>query len=359
MLGLVLPLGLSFHTFQAMSYTIEVYRGNQPAERHLGIYALYVMFYPQLVAGPIERPQNMLPQFHARQTYEPRRVAAGLKIMAWGMFKKVVVADNLAIVVGPVFAHPRAYSGAGLAVATLCFTFRIYCDFSGYSDLAIGSARVMGFKLMTNFDAPYEATSVTEFWRRWHISLSTWFKDYLYIPLGGSRRGAARSVLNKMIVFLVSGLWHGANWTYAIWGGLHGVFVVGEQLAGRSIDPPGAPSRLRGPRRWLATALTFALVSLAWIFFRADHVGDAWEIVTRIFRFAPASELPAGALDSKVGFLALAPVILALEAVARRGGLVARIERLPALSRYALYAALVYGTLLFRGVTAQFIYFQF
>jgi D-alanyl-lipoteichoic acid acyltransferase DltB (MBOAT superfamily) len=358
MLGLVLPLGLSFHTFQAMSYTIEVYRGNQPAERHLGIYALYVMFYPQLVAGPIERPQNMLPQFHARQTYEPARVAAGLKLMAWGMFKKVVVADNLAIVVAPVYAHPSAYPGAGLAVATVCFAFQIYCDFSGYSDIAIGSARVMGFKLMTNFDAPYEATSVTEFWRRWHISLSSWFKDYLYFPLGGSKRGAARSMVNKMIVFLVSGLWHGANWTYAVWGGLHGVFVVGEQLAGRAVDRPGAPSRLAGARRWLAGALTFALVCLAWVFFRAADVGDAWQIVTRILRLAPASGRPV-ALDSKVGFLALVPVVMALEAINRRGGLVGRIERLPAISRYALYAALVYGTILFRGVSAQFIYFQF
>jgi alginate O-acetyltransferase complex protein AlgI len=359
MLTLVLPLGLSFHTFQAMSYTIEVYRGNQPAERHLGIYALYVMFYPQLVAGPIERPQNMLPQFHTRQTYQPARVASGLKVMAWGMFKKLVLADNLAIVVAPVYAHPRAYSGADLAVATVCFAFQIYCDFSGYSDIAIGSARVMGFKLMTNFDAPYEATSVTEFWRRWHISLSTWFKDYLYVPLGGSRRGTARSILNKMIVFLVSGLWHGASWTYVIWGGLHGTFVVGEQLAGRSVDRRSAPSRLAGARRWLAGGLTFALVCLAWVFFRSQHVGDAWQIVTRIVRLARPSELPAGALDRKVGFLALAPVVMALEAINRRGGLVARIERLPAISRYALYAALVYSTILLRGVNAQFIYFQF
>jgi alginate O-acetyltransferase complex protein AlgI len=359
MLTLVLPLGLSFHTFQAMSYTIEVYRGRQPAERHLGIYALYVMFYPQLVAGPIERPQNMLPQFHARQTYQPARVASGLKLMAWGMFKKLVLADNLAIVVAPVFSRPRAYSGASLAVATVCFAFQIYCDFSGYSDIAIGSARVMGFKLMTNFDAPYEATSVTEFWRRWHISLSTWFKDYLYVPLGGNRRGTARSIFNKMIVFLVSGLWHGANWTYVIWGGLHGAFVVGEQVGGRAVERPGAPSPLAGARRWLAGALTFALVCLAWVFFRAQHVGDAWQIVTRVLRLASPSEGPAGALDRKVAFLALAPAVMVLEAINRRGGLVARIERWPALTRYALYAALVYSTILLRGVNAQFIYFQF
>ncbi|HVZ89069.1 MAG TPA: MBOAT family protein [Polyangia bacterium] len=361
MLSFVLPLGLSFHTFQAMSYTIEVYRGHQKAERHLGIYALYVMFYPQLVAGPIERPQNMLPQFRVHQTYDPARVAEGLKTMAWGMFKKLVLADNLSIVVAPVYAHPRAYSGVQLAVATVCFAFQIYCDFSGYSDIALGSARVMGFKLMTNFDAPYESTSVTEFWRRWHISLSTWFKDYLYFPLGGNRRGAARGMLNKMIVFVVSGLWHGANWTYVVWGGLHGVYTVGEQLIQRPVSRRGEPVRASWARRVVAAGVTFTLVCLAWVFFRAERVGDAWQIVTRILTFASPSELraDAGALDHRVAFLALAPVVMALEAIDRRGGLFQRIDRLPALSRYAVYLVLVYATILFRGMSAQFIYFQF
>jgi alginate O-acetyltransferase complex protein AlgI len=357
MLSIALPLGLSFHTFQAMSYTIEVYRGKQAAERHFGIYALYVMFYPQLVAGPIERPQNMLPQFRVHQTYDPARVAEGLKRMAWGFFKKMVVADNLAMVVTPVYAHPGAYSGAQLAVVTVCFAFRIYCDFSGYSDIALGSAQVMGFKLMQNFDAPYESTSLGEFWRRWHISLSTWFKDYLYIPLGGNRKGKARGVLNKMIVFVVSGLWHGANWTYVIWGALHGAYLVVEQAVG-SATPAGRARSLA--RRAVAWAVTFALVCLAWVFFRADNVSDSFRIIGRILTLAPgAPGAAAGALDSRVAYLALTPIVMALEGYDRRRGLFDRIAQLSPVSRYAFYVVLIYGTILFRGVSAQFIYFQF
>jgi alginate O-acetyltransferase complex protein AlgI len=356
MLSIALPLGLSFHTFQAMSYTIEVYRGNQAAERHFGIYALYVMFYPQLVAGPIERPQNMLPQFRVHQTYDPARVAEGLKRMAWGFFKKMVVADNLAMVVTPVYAHPGAYSGAQLAVATVCFAFRIYCDFSGYSDIALGSAHVMGFKLMQNFDAPYESTSLTEFWRRWHISLSTWFKDYLYIPLGGNRKGKVRGVINKMIVFVVSGLWHGANWTYVIWGALHGTYLIVEQ-ATKSAAPPPERGLARRAVSWVST---FALVCLAWVFFRADNVSDSFQIIGRMLTLARVSPgQGAGALDGRVAFLALAPLVMALEGYDRRRGLFDRIAKLPALSRYAFYVVLIYGTILFRGVSAQFIYFQF
>jgi len=361
MLSFALPIGLSFHTFQAMSYTIEVYRGRQAAERHLGIYALYVMFYPQLVAGPIERPQNMLPQFRVRQTYDPARVASGLKTMAWGMFKKLVIADNLAIVVAAPFSQPRAYSGASLAVATICFAFQIYCDFSGYSDIAIGSARTMGFTLMKNFDAPYESTSITEFWRRWHISLSTWFRDYVYIPLGGNRCSGARGVFNKMLVFLLSGLWHGANWTFIVWGGLHGLYVVVEQAIRRSGRKPPGPERPWSVPRVLGALSTFAFVCLAWVFFRADHLGNALLTVAKIVTLAPATELRdgLGALDHRVGYLALVPVLLALEAYDRRRNLFARIGRLPVLPRYAIYATLVYGTILFRGVSSQFIYFQF
>ena len=183
-LALVLPVGLSFHTFQAMSYTIEVYRGRQPAERHFGIYALYVMFFPQLVAGPIERPQNLLPQFRVFHQFDYERVTNGLKLIAWGLFKKTVVADRLALFVNPVYANPAQFDGPILVLATLSFAFQIYCDFSGYSDIAVGSARVLGFRLMRNFDRPYHALSVAEFWRRWHISLSTWFRDYLYYALG-------------------------------------------------------------------------------------------------------------------------------------------------------------------------------
>ncbi len=224
--ALELPIGLSFHTFQAMSYTIEVYRRNQKPEKDFIIYSLYVMFYPQLVAGPIERPQNLLPQFHTNIKYNFENLKAGLMMMAWGLFKKVVIADRLSVMVDYCYDNPTSFSGLTLLVATIFFAFQIYCDFSGYSDIAIGAARTMGFKLMTNFDAPYLSKSISEFWRRWHISLSTWFKDYLYIPLGGNRVGEMRLYINYLIVFTVSGLWHGAAWTFIIWGFLHGFYLV-------------------------------------------------------------------------------------------------------------------------------------
>jgi len=269
-LDILLPIGLSFHTFQSLSYTIEVYRGKQAAERHVGIFALYVMFYPQLVAGPIERPQNLLHQFREPHAFDYDRVTDGLKLIAWGLFKKVVVADRLAQVVDLVYNDPRAFTGPALVFATLCFAYQIYCDFSGYSDIALGCAQVMGFSLMENFRRPYYARSISEFWRRWHISLSTWFKDYLYIPLGGNRAGFARWQRNLLITFMISGLWHGANWTFIIWGALHGAYLVlGNLTAGVR---PAAPA-------WVQRLVTFLLVCLAWIFFRASTVEDALYIV--------------------------------------------------------------------------------
>ncbi|MBC7422991.1 MAG: MBOAT family protein, partial [Ferruginibacter sp.] len=225
-LSILLPIGLSFHTFQAMSYTIEVYRGNQKAERHFGIYALYVMFYPQLVAGPIERPQNLLHQFREKHHFNSDRVFDGLKIIIWGLFKKLVVADRLAIFVNGAFNYYDKQSSFSLVLAIIFFSFQIYCDFSGYSDIAIGTAKVMGFDLMPNFKRPIFARSTGEFWKRWHISLSTWFKDYLYFPLGGNKVPVARRNFNLMLVFLISGLWHGANWTFVIWGGINGFYLV-------------------------------------------------------------------------------------------------------------------------------------
>ena len=210
-LDIILPIGLSFHTFQAMAYTIEVYRGNQKAERHPGIYALYVMFYPQLVAGPIERPGHLIDQLREYHHLEYDNLAAGLKLMLWGLFKKVVIADRLAIIVNTVYGAPANHSAPALLLATYCFAFQIYCDFSGYSDVAIGAARIMGINLVINFRQPYFSQSIKEFWRRWHISLSSWFRDYLYIPLGGSRVSKLRNIFNLIIVFLVSGLWHGTT----------------------------------------------------------------------------------------------------------------------------------------------------
>jgi len=287
LLSILLPIGLSFHTFQAMSYTIEVYRGNQKAERHLGMYALYVLFYPQLVAGPIERPQNILPQFHTKHTFNYENARNGLLLIAWGMFKKVVIADRLALFVDQVYGNPLSYYGPSICIASVFFAFQIYCDFSGYSDIAIGTARVMGFQLMKNFDHPYAAKSVAEFWRRWHISLSTWFRDYLYFPLGGNRVGRIITIRNTLIVFLLSGLWHGANWNYLIWGALHGCFIVGgsltlnfrQKLAIR-VGISRVP-KLQNSLNWLAT---FSLVTFAWIFFRADYPDSSllWNLLRNL-----------------------------------------------------------------------------
>src|SRR4030095_6107121 len=277
--SLLLPIGLSFHTFQAMSYTIEVYRGNQKAERHLGFYALYVLFYPQLVAGPIERPYNLIPQLHREHHYNYDQVKSGLMKMAWGMFKKVVIADRLALVVDQAYNHSGDQNSKTLLIATLFFSFQIYCDFSGYSDIAIGAARVMGINLMENFRSPYFSSSVTEFWKRWHISLSSWFRDYLYIPLGGNRVGQSRWLFNILFVFMLSGLWHGANWTFIVWGLFHGFCVLTENLKNKWF-PGFRPGTL------LQTAFTFILVSLGWVFFRSDTLNEATLVIDKIFSFS-------------------------------------------------------------------------
>jgi alginate O-acetyltransferase complex protein AlgI len=286
-LNILLPIGLSFHTFQAMSYTIEVYKGNQQPEKHFGIYALYVMFYPQLVAGPIERPQNMLHQFHEVKKFDYGNMRRGLILIAWGLFKKVVIADRLAMFVNWVYGKPLEYQGLPLLVATVFFAFQIFCDFSGYSDIAIGSALCMGYNLMNNFDRPYMSCSIGEFWRRWHISLSTWFKDYVYVPLGGNKVREARWVLNILIVFVLSGIWHGANWTFLVWGLLHGVYLIVENRLFKlfpSLKNPSAGISGVLFRR----AIVFGLVTIGWVFFRAQNVGQAFYIVRHLFSGLPA-----------------------------------------------------------------------
>ena len=276
-LNIILPIGLSFHTFQAMSYTIEVYRGNQKSEKHFGIYALYVMFYPHLVAGPIERPQNVLHQFHEVKKFNYENFRSGLILMAWGFFKKCVIADRLAMFVSDAYGNVNEYHGIPLIIATVFFALQIFCDFSGYSDIAIGSARCMGYNLMTNFDRPYLATSIGEFWRRWHISLSTWFRDYVYIPLGGSRVGKTRWYLNLIIVFTISGIWHGANWTFMIWGLLHGMYLVIETVLYERV--PSIQNPISAIAIFIKRAFVFFLVCFAWIFFRAQPTADAFYVI--------------------------------------------------------------------------------
>ncbi len=286
-LQIMLPIGLSFHTFQSMSYTIEVYRKRTPAERHLGVFSLYVMFYPQLVAGPIERPHHVLPQLKKTHYFEYNRVVSGLQLMLWGMFKKVVIADRLAPFVNEVYSQPQMYEGISLIVATVFFAFQIYCDFSGYSDIALGSAQVMGIRLMQNFDRPYFSKSIGEFWRRWHISLSTWFRDYLYISLGGNRVSPLRRYFNVFITFTISGMWHGANWTYVLWGAINGLYLIAELQYQSLIEKHIVPRLTNGPSllvfRGGQVLLTFGMICLAWILFRAKTITDAGYILTHLF----------------------------------------------------------------------------
>jgi alginate O-acetyltransferase complex protein AlgI len=283
-LQLLLPIGLSFHTFQGLSYVIEVYKGHQKAERNLGIYALYIMFYPQLVSGPIERPQNMLPQFHEQKSFDYHRVVSGLILMAWGLFKKVVIADSLAVLVATVYDQPSHFQSAVLITATLFFAVQIYCDFSGYTDIARGAARVMGFNLTLNFDHPYAATSLTDFWRRWHISLSSWLRDYIYTPIVLRKRywGIWGMVYALMITFIISGIWHGASWTFVIWGLLHGLGLSYEILTAKFRN-----KYFKYIPRWiyssLGTLVTFSFVCFTYIFFRAKNISDGFYIATHLF----------------------------------------------------------------------------
>lgn len=364
LLAVALPVGISFYTFQSMAYTIDVYRREIRAESHFGIFATYVAFFPQLVAGPIERAGSLLPQFHQRMTFDADRTVSGFRLILWGLFKKVVIADRLALYVNVVYNDAHSYTGLPLIVATVFFGFQIYCDFSAYSDIAIGTARVMGFTLMQNFRQPYFARSVREFWARWHISLSTWFRDYVYIPLGGNRVSLGRNLLNLFIVFLLSGLWHGASWTFVIWGALHGLFVVIDAgLRGRGL-------RVTAPV-WVKLAVTYALVSFAWIFFRANSLDDALYIARNLLILAPTDLTTPFALAKGVLLTpgvefalawALIGLLLAVDALDARIGLDRALTLSPIPLRWAVYyaagaAVLVCGLY---GVGAQqFIYFQF
>ena len=357
-LTILLPIGLSFHTFQAMSYTIEVYRGKQKAERHFGIYSLYVMFYPQLVAGPIERPQNLLHQFLEKHEFTYTRVTDGLKLMLWGFFKKIVIADRLAEYVDEVYNKPGAYHGLPVIIATVFFAFQIYCDFSGYSDIAIGAAQVMGFSLMDNFNRPYFAKSISEFWRRWHISLSTWFKDYLYIPLGGSRVAVPRLYFNLFIVFLLSGLWHGANWTFIIWGALNGFYLIIELMT------KGLRSKLPSFFHLKITGIfiTFGLICFSWIFFRASNLHNAFLIIQNIVVFTPGY-LQWNVLENSGHFWIGVFGIIFMETIhlmQRHTKMRHFLSEKPIVYRWTVYIAILWAIFIF-GVFSEreFIYFVF
>lgn len=275
--ALLLPVGISFYTFQALGYSIDVYRGTVKIERDFPTYALFVSFFPQLVAGPIERSQNLLPQFKQQHRFDYDAVMSGVKLMVWGYFMKLVLADRCGIYVDTIFNNVDKHNGGSYLVASLLFPFQIYGDFAGYSLIAIGVARVLGFRLMENFHRPYFACTIGEFWHRWHISLSTWFKDYVYIPLGGNRVGKLRNYFNLLITFVVSGIWHGANWTFLCWGTIHGILLCIEKAFGIS------KQKYTGAKKSFHWAATFVLVCFAWILFRANNLSDAVSVVTGIF----------------------------------------------------------------------------
>lgn len=348
-LDLVLPLGISFYTFQTMSYTIDVYRGHlKPCKRALDV-ALYVSFFPQLVAGPIVRADELIPQLACNQTRDWTEIREGVARVLWGLGKKVFVADAMASYANQAYGESAAFSGFALALATYAFAIQIYCDFSGYSDIAIGSARLLGIRLPENFRSPYLSLSIREFWRRWHISLSTWLRDYLYIPLGGSRGSKARTYLNLMITMLLGGLWHGAGWNWVVWGGLQGAMMSIERLVGMKESHPDG--FLWRACRWL-WVLHFTMVS--WVFFRADDVGHAVLVLERIASLAPG-EL---SLDWRpLGYLAL---VLVAEGFAWKARFVEALRRRPKVTRWLAYGAFAAFAIVFSGYNnPEFVYFQF
>lgn len=354
----LLPVGISFYTFQTLSYTIDVYRGHQKVETNFFNFALYVSFFPQLVAGPIERSTNLLPQFLEKHTFDYQRVRSGLLLILLGLFKKIVIADRFAIYADLIFNHPGEYSGMAVILGIIFFSFQIYSDFSGYTDIAIGSARVLGYRLMDNFKGPYFTKNIRAFWRHWHISLSTWFRDYLYIPLGGNRIGVYRLYRNLIIVFLVTGLWHGANWTFVAWGLFHGLFLIIERL--------GLLSLLKKLPTFLQVTYTFVVVSLGWVFFRAGSLaevvlllqsipfgeGDFWRV--NIFDDVVAQ------VEFKIslGLLLLTWLIHYIEYCS---DLVENILNKSLLFRWVIYVILILAIPLLGeyGENKPFIYFQF
>lgn len=367
-LQLVLPVGISFYTFQTLSYSIDVYRGTIKAEHNFFYYALFVSFFPQLVAGPIERPDNLLPQLKEEHKFNSSDLYIGAKRMLAGFFKKIVVADTAAIYVNAVYNNPGETGGLAIIIATVLFAMQIYCDFSGYTDIAIGCARIMGYRLMQNFDRPYSAQNIRDFWARWHISLSSWFKDYLYIPLGGNKKGYKRQLINLFIVFMVSGLWHGAEWTFILWGLLHGIYrVVGEltykkrEKLYKSIGIDTSKPIIRMFR----TTITFCLVCFAWIFFRANNTKELLLILEKLFTSFGVSTFASelGLTFSGALIMILAIVIMVLldrkltlpEYTSPSGA-----KMLGGTSLYILWAILLAWLLLLASNgSSAFIYFQF
>lgn len=361
-LELILPVGISFYTFQTMSYTIDVYKRKiKPSNDPVAFFA-FVSFFPQLMAGPIERASNLLPQFIERRNFEYKLAMDGMRQILWGLFMKVVIADNCAVFVDQAFKNPENHPSSNLLIGAVFFSFQIYGDFGGYSNIAIGVGKLLGFNLMQNFAFPYFSRDIAEFWRRWHISLSTWFRDYVYIPLGGSKGSKYLSLRNIFIIFLVSGFWHGANWTFIAWGGVHALLFVPLYLLGKNRVNIGVVAEhytLPSFRDLSQMLITFTLVTLAWILFRASSISEAWIYLSNLFT---SSIITKPQMDNRVYlFIVLALIFLLIEWFGRREEFA--IQRIffsqPAWLRYGLYYGLVMAVFLFARKEQQFIYFQF
>ena len=359
-LNIILPVGISFYTFQTLSYTIDVYRGKLEPTKDFIVFSAFVSFFPQLVAGPIERATHLLPQFYKKRTFNYSKAVDGLRQILWGLFKKVVIADNCADFANQIFNNSADMNGSTLALGAIFFTFQIYGDFSGYSDIAIGTSRLFGFDLMKNFSFPYFSRDIAEFWRRWHISLSTWFRDYLYIPLGGSRGGIWMKVRNTFIIFIVSGFWHGANWTFIIWGALNAIYFLPLLLTNNNrnnLEIVAQGKYFPTLKELFQMSITFMLTVIAWVFFRAKNIGHAYDYISTMF---------SSSLFSKPTIFPLATILLIMlfvlvEWIGREGdyaisNLGLKWKR-PI--RYAMYYAIVVSIFWFGGKEQQFIYFQF
>jgi D-alanyl-lipoteichoic acid acyltransferase DltB (MBOAT superfamily) len=359
-LSVILPVGISFYTFHGLSYVIDIYYGRIKPEKNFVDYSVFVSFFPLLAAGPIERATHLLPQIQRERKFDYTRMVDGLRQVLWGLFKKIVIADNCAEYANMIFNNSAHYSGSTLAIGALLFTFQIYCDFSGYSDIALGIARMLGIDLLRNFAFPYFSRDIAEFWRRWHISLSTWFRDYLYIPLGGSKGGTWMKVRNTFIIFLVSGFWHGANWTFIAWGFLNALYFMPLLLTNMNRNNIGTVAEgrlLPSVREFLAIVVTFALTVFAWIFFRAESLSHAFSYIGSIFS---RSLLAKPEVFPKALFLML-PAFVLIEWLGREQQYaLARFGfKWPRAVRWSFYYVLIIFILMFMGKEQEFIYFQF
>lgn len=361
-LSLLLPVGISFYTFQTIAYVVDVYRGDVSAERHFGKYAAFISFFPQLVAGSIERTKNMLPQIKDEHVFSYDKATAGMKLIAWGYFKKLVIADNMAIYVDQVYNNLSLYDGGAIMFATICFAFQIYGDFSGYSDIAIGTAKLFGIELMVNFKSPYFSASIKEFWSRWHISLSTWFRDYVYIPLGGNRVGKFRHCFNLFVTFLASGLWHGANWTFVIWGAMHGVFQCVQTLLF---------SKKKNSKKiswFLKVCGVFGITCFAWIFFRANSISDAYYVIMNMFNgigdpityLGTCYEAIGISTNAWIKIAIMLFILLGYDFISLKKDVIEYSRKLPFALRWGIYYLLLLFILwLMPMESSEFIYFEF